>query len=653
MKLSETVNDLQEFPMPHEPYSTLIETLLGRYLSGEFLSKEALQRAFATEWQRLSSQTTVEGELLERCLAEREQSLQAEASQFAENQIPAKVERSRRGLKMLQKAWEELATQNQNATIITAAAQKLVAALDSQQTLLALLEVLDLNRTPLFTHQNIEQLAAALKQSAQNQNLAAAQDLNQVASGLKKGLAACRRLQSHVTGWIFDAPAREAGFQRGQSPWEFWAKKLNVAPPQTTNAFFQAEPAQPSVRLSLTQKLFKLITQQQLSIQEWATQASTYQLSDWIELILVMRFLQRGLVSWFDQQAYDTKVGPKLSISSYLTFASIWSELAIGTRQLAQPQNFSDAYFQITLQILRSFAQQSYFPLYGGVFAAFDGGYLNMTLDYLDVPLKQVEGTHEKARILTLLGYSQRALGRYQQALDFHQQALDIARTAKDQACEIANLNHLSRTHISLKEYAQAIDDSQRALILSREQGDRRGEANSLTNLGFSQVCAAQQLEQTDPDRYVISMRYLEQGLEIAEKLNDLQSQALCHSSLGIAHLTLSQPQEAVRAFEAGLEAANLSGDSYLKGLNFSNLAEAFYVLEQPESAIYYGCLGMYLLKQIESPDWSQAAGLLTVIKGKVGEDAFQDLLQEQRPRIIQEIGVDGYDFIPELLAQY
>ncbi len=643
----------QESFMPHEPYSTLIETLLGRYLSGEFLSKEALQHAFATEWQQLSSQMTVEGELLERCLSEREQELQAQAGQFSKDQVPAKVERSCRGMKMLQKAWEELAVKTQNATIITAATQKIVAAPDKQQALLALLGELDLNRTPIFTNQDIEQLAAALKQSGQNRSLAAAQDLKQVTSGLKKGLAACRRLQSHVTGWIFDAPTREAGFQRGQSPWEFWARKLDATPTQTTNAFFQAEPAQPLARLSLTQTLFKLIAQQQISIQQWAAQASTCQLSDWIELMIVMRFLQRGLVSWFDQQAYDTRVGPKLSISSYLTFASIWSELAVGTRQLAQQQSFSDAYFQITLQILRSFAQQSYFPLYGGVFAAFDGGYLNMTLDYLDVPLKQVEGTHEKARILTLLGYSQRALGRNQQALDFHQQALDVARTAKDRACEIANLNHLSRTHISLKEYAQAIDDSQRALILSREQGDRRGEANSLTNLGFSQVCAAQQLEQADPDRYVISMRYLQQGLEIAEKLNDLQSQALCHSSLGIAHLTLSQPQEAIRALEAGLGAANLSGDSYLKGLNFTNLAEAFHVLEQPASAIHYGCLGMYLLKQIESPDWSQAAGLLTVLKGKVGADAFQDLLQEQRPRIIQEIGVDGYDFIPELLAQY
>ncbi len=638
-------------PQPHEHYAQLIEDLLSRYLNGEFLSKEAVQNAVASAWRQLETNISADGQYLEQCLAERQQDFQ---NQVQAGPASAKIERSHRGIKMLQQAWEQLAVKTKTNAAITSATDKILAAQDSSQILLVLVQELDLNRTPIFSNSQLELLIVALKQRSQNRSLTDANDLKQLAAGLEKGLTACHRLQSHVTGWIFDAPVREAGFQQSKTPWEFWARKLDTTPTQTSGAFFQAEPSRPSPRRSLPQTFFTALAQQHLSVREWVVQsASRYQLSDWVELVLVMRFLQRGLVTWFDQQAYDTTVGPKFSISSYLTFASLWSELAVGARQVAEHDTFANAYFQITLQILRSFAQQPYFPLYGGVFASFSGGSLNMTLEYLDTPLKKVEGTQEKARILTLLGYSQRALGHHQQAISFHQQALDIARAAQDWACEIANLNHLSRSHLSLKEFSQAIDYSQRALILSRQQGDRRGEANSLANLGFSQVCASQQVEQAEPDSYVIPMQYLQQGLEISEKLQDLQSQALCHSSLGIAHLTLSQPPAAIAALEAGLEAAIMSGDSYLKGLNCSNLAEAFHQIDQPLASVYHGCLGMYVLKQIGSPDWSQAAGLLRVIQGRIGADAFQEMLQQKRSQIIREIGVDGYDYIPELLAQY
>ena len=93
------------------------------------------------------------------------------------------------------------------------------------------------------------------------------------------------------------------------------------------------------------------------------------------------------------------------------------------------------------MQILRSFAQQKYFPLYGGIFASFSGDSLRSALNYLDEPLRTVEGTQEKARILTLLGYSLRALGQLEVAKAFQEQALEIARAAGDRACEIANLN--------------------------------------------------------------------------------------------------------------------------------------------------------------------------------------------------------------------
>lgn len=379
-------------------------------------------------------------------------------------------------------------------------------------------------------------------------------------------------------------------------------------------------------------------------------------LQSWVELAVVLQYLQRGLVSWFDKMVYDAKIGSKLSISTFLAFAVIWSQLAQGLSQnpglnANSQERFAKGCWQITQQSLRAFAQRDYFPLYGGVFASFTGDYLRDTLNYLDEPLQQIEGTQEKARILTLFGYSLRAQGHLQQAALFHQQALEAARDAKDLRCEIANLNHLSRISVAQKNYTEAVGYSQRALIFSRQSGERLGEANALANLGYSEVFSAREQE-GEPAVYQRAIQYLQQGLKLAEQLGDGQSQALCRSSLGIAHMVLAQPQAAIAHLESGWQAAQFSGDLYLQGLNLAYLAEAQYALQNLEAAVYSGCLGMYLLEQIAASEWRQPAGLLTILQGQLGPD-FQPLLRQLRSQVIPLIGVDGYDYLLPLLEQY
>ena len=202
------------------------------------------------------------------------------------------------------------------------------------------------------------------------------------------------------------------------------------------------------------------------------------------------------------------------------------------------------------------------------------------------------------------------------------------------------------------KDYESAINYSQRALILARQSGERLGEANALANLGYSQVFQAQQL-QSELEVYENAIGYLQQGLELSQRLGDLQSKALCCSSLGVAYLVLSQPQEAIPFLELALQSARVSGDLYLQGQNFASLASAYYSTQNLEMAMTAGSLGMYLLEQIDSVQWRQAAGLLTILQGQIGNAAFQNLLKQCRAQIIPVIGVDGYDYLPQILEQY
>lgn len=620
---------MSDQPLP-ERYIALIDEIVQTTLKGKIRSQHQVYQMLL---QGVSPGT---GEIFERALGDRITATQYQVDTQTDELKQALATRSLRALQTISKEWQRWQEQNRATEAIAAATQEITTAYPEHR-LTALLRVLDPNRTQSLNLQQLQQLSLALQHQAQRScDPELCREFQQFSEGITRGVASWQRLQDHLVSWMYDQSKGPLGFegapgQRG--PWALWAKQVSSPLPQ---ALFHT--------LALNQ-----------SVTELAAQQRSIELSDWVELVVILQCLQRGLVTWFDQQAYDVKAGSKMSISTFLTFAVVWSQLGNGFFGAANRINrvLSDGCSQLMLQILRTFAQQTYFPLYGGIFASFSGDYLRDTLNYLDEPLRQVEGTQEKARILTLLGYSQRALGQYQRANEFHQQALEIARNAGDLPCEIANLNHLSRTCVAQKIYAEAINYSQRALMLSRGAGDRLGEANALVNLGYSEVFQAQLLEQIAPETYETAIGYLQQGLKLSEQLGEIQSQALCFSSLGIAHLVLSQPQAAIKYLEDGLQAAQFSGDLYLQALNLANLAEAHYGLQNLEKAIYTGCLGMYLLKQIASKEWRQPAGLITILQGQMGDVAFQTLLKQYRSQIIAVIGVDGYDHIPQLLAEY
>ena len=604
-------------------YAELIEQIIEKTLKGQIRSKEQVYQMLV---QGVSSGT---GEIFERCLGDRQSAAQRQVEIQTDELKLAKANRVLRALKTVQSEWERWQEQNQATEMLASAVQQIMAA-DPDNRLTVFLQVTDPNRGQITSLSQWQQLAQRLNQQATTLTDADTQaDIQELAQGIDRGLAGWQRLEDHLVSWIYDQSQGQLGFggvPGQQGPWALWAKLVQSPIPQS---------------------LFETLARDR-PLHEWSRQQSGISLGDWVELTLILQGLQRGLVTWFDKLVYDSKVGAKLSISTFLAFSVLWSQLAsnLGDRWV-------NASFQTTLQILRTFAQREYFPLYGGIFASFSGTYLRDALTYLDEPLRRAEGTKEKARILTLLGYSFRALGQYERSVQFHQQALEIAREAGDQTCEVANFNHLSRACVSQKIYAEAINYSQRALILSRQHGDRLGEANALANLGYSEVLQAQQLEQAEPEVYERAIDYLQQGLKLSERLGDRQSQALCLSSLGIAHIVLDQAQAAIAYLEGGIRAASFAGDLYLQALNLAYLAEAYYKLQNFPKTVYAGCLGMYLLEQMASREWRQPAGLLMILQGQMAPAEFQAALEQHRSQIIAAIGVDGYDHIPQLLTEY
>ena len=592
-------------------YRDLIDSIVEITLQGKIRSKEQVYRMLVKE---IESGT---GEIFERILDEKVQQTTAQLDK------KLKATRILRALQTIQGEWERWQKDNQTDAAIARAIEQIKQA-DAQYSLASFLKVLDNSNAENLNREQLKKLSQSLQESS------ASAETIELAQGIFDGLNAFTILEPDLVSWIYEQSQSALGFgSEKQGPWPWWEKKID----------------RPLAKL-----LFNRLANQE-SIQLLAEKSYQVELRAWVELIILLQYLQQGLVNWFDKQPYNAKFGQRLSYSTLLIFAVIFAQLSQGFE--GKNSNLKEGCFLMMLQLLRQLARRKDFPLYGGMFASFSGKNLRETLNYFDDPLQQVEKTQEKARILTLLAYSQRTLGNYERAKAFHQEALEIARESLDKPCEIANLNHLSRIAISEKNYDEAISYSQRALVFARQVGDKLGEANGLINLGYSEVFRARQLEQMTPEIYESAINYLEQGLTLAERLGEYQSQALAYNSLGIAYVVLSKPAAAITVLEKGIKAVLTSGDLYLQGLNFTYLAEAYYMLETLETSIYYGCLGMYLLGQINSSEWRQPAGLMTIIKGKIQGENFQALLAQNRSKIIQIIGVDGYDELPKLLEKY
>jgi tetratricopeptide (TPR) repeat protein len=591
-------------------YLALIDDIVQQTLKGNVRSKEQVRSHLDSSIERGT------GEIFER-------SLQTRLSEI-ESQLESSLKAPRilRALQTIQGEWQKGMADRQAMSAVNAAAERLHQT-DTAARPALFLSLIDPNQPGSFDRSQLKLLAELLSQK---------EEMALWSQGILAGLANYERLEPDLVSWLYQSTSAVVGFGSAEKggPWPVWQKAAVGLPKLLFTAIATDEPVESVTRTAVD-------------------------IASWVNLTVLLHFVQRGLITWFDKQPYSAKAGKQLSYSTSLIFAAIWGRLAQGfnSSSASTYRAMGDGSFQTMLQILRSFSQRDDFPLYGGVFASFSGDYLQDTLDYFSEPLNQVEGTQEKARILTLLGYSRQMLGQTAKAKQFYQQALEIAQAAGDLACETANLCHLARNAVLAKDYAQGIAIAQRALILARQRGDRIGEANALVNLGYAQVLQGRANDVIEAAVYDGAIAYLNQGLELAVKQGDFQSQALAYNSLGIGYVMCDRPQKGLDILTQGAEAVKGSGNIYLQGLYTLYTAEAHHALKHAEEAVFYSALAMYLLESSRSEDWRQAAGLASILQGQLGEEAFQQILEKYRRQLTPIMSMEGYDSLPTLLKKY
>lgn len=604
-------------------YNAFLDTIIQMTLQGKVRSKEQLYNRLRDELEPGTS------ELFSETLNDRLTQLETQTT-TPDSLQSAKATRSLRALRTLQGEWQRYQQDNQAQDVLSSTLFALTSA-DDRDRLETFSIRLDPNHPEALTDSQLQQLAMALQQSLM------APEVQIFGQGIQRGLTQWQTLQPHLISWLFDRPDT-LGFQndnqRGPSPWKLWAKHSQGLP----------------------QGLCQTLTSDG-NLEDWiARQPVTT--ADWLELTITLQRLQQGLIGWATNQIYSNKLMAKFLASLYVGFAGTWLLLGRGVAtgmSVLTRDIFAQQAMRSGLQVLRLFAQQPFFPLYGNLTIGFGEQSFRSTMEYFSEPLRTIEGTQVKARILTLMGNFLRIAGTLEEANSLYTQALEIAQTEGDRPCQIANLNHLSRTFIFMRDYERAIAQAQRALILSRDSGDALGEANALTNLGYAEVLAAIARE-APPETYEIPMGYLEQGAQKARRLEDPQSEAFSTTSLAMAYLSSGDPTQALVWIQQGLEACQRCGDIYLEAINQLSLAEACYQLDRLEEAIDPALFSLYQLYHLGAREWRQAAGLVTLLQSRLqsrqGQD-WQGFLRSSSNALSALFESKGIDSLTDILNRY
>lgn len=268
-------------------YLALIDEIVNNTLKGKISSVDQIYQML------LNGISVGTGEVFELALSDRTRDIQLQVDNEKDETKKGKANRSLRAIKTVQSQWQRWEEQNQATEVITSAVREIISA-SPEENLTEFLRYLDPNQKHALNLSQLQQIAKSLDQfSTVNR------DIKEICEGIGRGISSWQRIQEKLLSWMYEQKnlLGFGGIPGESGPWASWAKLVKSEVPQS---------------------LFQTLAMEDSAI-EFARKQQGMSLSDWVELAIILQFLQRGLVSWFDQQVYDIQAGPKLSIATFLT----------------------------------------------------------------------------------------------------------------------------------------------------------------------------------------------------------------------------------------------------------------------------------------------------------------------------------------------
>jgi len=163
--------------------------------------------------------------------------------------------------------------------------------------------------------------------------------------------------------------------------------------------------------------------------------------------------------------------------------------------------------------------------------------------------------------------------------------------------------------------------------LLPREgwQPPPEQEANLFYYLGLAQDVLGRKSEALD---------YYQQALAIRREVGDRRGEGRTLNNLGVAYNSLNKKQ-ALDYYQQALAIYREVGDRRGEGITLWNIG-AFFFQQQYEVALAAFLLAQNVLKEVQSPKYSDVQGWIDSLRHSIGEQQFAELMARVEPQAQQ-----------------
>jgi CHAT domain-containing protein len=222
---------------------------------------------------------------------------------------------------------------------------------------------------------------------------------------------------------------------------------------------------------------------------------------------------------------------------------------------------------------------------------------------------QEMKDVSRQGRALAILANTYRQMKDYPQAIAAYEQSITAAREAKESNREAALLNGLAGLYNEqLNDYRKAIEYYQQALQVAEKLNDRESQADTLLNIANSSRQAAK-----TPSDYRQVIELTQRGLKVAQEMKDASRQARALAILAITYGYLKDYPQAIAAYEQSIAAAREANDSNREAAVLNGLGNLYNdQLNDYRKAIEYYQQALQLAAKLNERE-SQTDALLNI----------------------------------------
>ena len=233
---------------------------------------------------------------------------------------------------------------------------------------------------------------------------------------------------------------------------------------------------------------------------------------------------------------------------------------------------------------------------------------------------KEKGNRKNEAVLLHQIGMIHQARAEYEKALEKYDKSLEIDEEIEDKSGIASTLHQIGMIHQDKGEYEKALENYNKSLKIEEEIGYKQGIARTLHQIGMIHQ---------DKGEYEKALGEYNKSLKIKEEIGDKSGIAKTLHQIGMIHQDKGEYEKALEKYTKSLKIKEEIGDRSGIASTLGQIGRIKHRQEKYHEAISALANVASIFKVLVSPYFELAMRNLASIKEEIGEDKFNEIIQE------------------------